>query len=85
MGDLKEGQGVTTTVQGKNIAIFNVGGEYKAIDDSCPHAGGPLGQGWLDGDVVTCPYHGWKFSLSSGECSMIPGVCVNTYEVKVEG
>ena len=49
------------------IALFNVAGTFYALDGVCPHQGGPLGQGTLEGCVVTCPWHGWQFDVTSGQ------------------
>ena len=50
------------------VALFNVDGEILATDNTCPHAGGPLGEGILAGDVVECPWHGWEFNVRTGQC-----------------
>lgn len=49
------------------VALFNVDGELHALDGVCPHQGGPLGKGNLQGHVVTCPWHGWQFDVRNGE------------------
>ena len=67
------------------IAIFNLGDErYVAVDNACPHRGGPLCDGIVSGDAVVCPLHGWKISLETGNV-MKPDVCVRveTYPVSV--
>jgi len=58
--DIAPGSGHVTEVNGQSIAIFNVDGTFFALDNTCAHRGGPLGEGELDGEVVTCPWHGWK-------------------------
>ena len=50
------------------IALFNVDGDILALDNTCPHAGGPLGEGSLEGEVVECPWHGWEFNVRTGQC-----------------
>ncbi len=65
--EVPAGTGRTVEVDGVWIAVFNVGGVFYAIDNSCPHAGGPLGEGTLCDAVVECPWHGWKFDVTSGE------------------
>ena len=70
---------------GKVIALFNVEGSVYALDNTCLHRGGPLGQGTLNGDVVTCPLHMWEYNVHSGEKVNSPGVKVATYPVQVEG
>jgi nitrite reductase/ring-hydroxylating ferredoxin subunit len=57
------------TEEEKNIeiAVFNINGSFYAISNSCIHKGGPLSNGFLNGDIVTCPWHGWKYSLKTGK------------------
>lgn len=49
------------------VALFNVDGTIHALDGICPHQGGPLGKGTLQGTVVTCPWHGWQFDVCTGQ------------------
>ena len=65
------------------IAVFNLDGTYYAISNSCAHKGGPLSKGFLDGDIVTCPWHGWKYSVKSGKSPHKGGDSVNSYPVKI--
>ena len=58
--------GKLVEIEGKRIAVFHVGGRYYATDDTCPHRGGPLSEGVLQGDVVTCPWHGSEFNVTTG-------------------
>jgi nitrite reductase/ring-hydroxylating ferredoxin subunit len=67
------------------IVVYNVGGSYFATDERCAHQGGPLGEGLLEGSVVTCPWHAWQFDVRTGQAIYDPGVCVRTYPVRVEG
>lgn len=80
---LREGRSVR--IGDNEIAIFNLGDRYVAVDNSCPHRGGPLCDGIVSGDAVVCPLHGWKISLDTGEV-LKPDVCVKvgTYPVSVE-
>jgi nitrite reductase/ring-hydroxylating ferredoxin subunit/multimeric flavodoxin WrbA len=66
-----------------NIAIFNISGRFYAISDSCAHKGGPLSKGFLNSDIVTCPWHGWKYSVKNGKSSHEGGDSVNSYKIKV--
>ncbi len=84
--DLAAGQGKLVEVNQKRIALFNVGGHYYAIADVCPHRGGPLSEGELDGAAVVCPWHGAIFDLATGEVTRAPAAAgVATYDVRVEG
>ena len=67
------------------IAVFNLNGSFYAISNSCIHKGGPLSNGFLDGDIVTCPWHGWKYSVKTGKSPHEGGDCVNSYDVKIAG
>jgi nitrite reductase/ring-hydroxylating ferredoxin subunit/multimeric flavodoxin WrbA len=66
-----------------NIAVFNIDGKYYAISNTCIHKGAPLSQGFLEGDIVTCPWHGWKYSVKNGMSPHKGGDNVNSYEVKI--
>ena len=83
--EIPAGQGRTVEVEGKKIAVFNINGNLHAIDDTCVHRGGPLGQGQLDGSVVTCPWHSWRFDVTTGACLTIPAGRTRCYPIKIEG
>ena len=84
--DLTAGHGVMVELQGKNIAIFNVGETFYAVDDTCTHVGGPLSEGELEGTRVTCPWHGATFDIKTGGVLGPPAPDgVRSYEVKTEG
>jgi nitrite reductase (NADH) small subunit len=84
--ELAPGQGKLVEVNQKRIALFNVGGRYYAVDDTCPHRGGPLSEGDLEGTTVTCPWHGAIFDVATGEVTRSPAaVGVATYAVRIEG
>jgi nitrite reductase/ring-hydroxylating ferredoxin subunit len=80
--DLIEGRGKVVDVDGRTIALFRVKDEYFALANVCLHRGGPLGEGDLNGSVVTCPWHGWKFDVRTGSFTVIPTLRVKTYRVK---
>ncbi len=69
---------------GRPVALFNVGGAYHALSNTCLHRGGPLGQGVLDGPVVLCPWHAWSFDVTTGVNTMNPELKVQRFDVKVE-
>lgn len=73
-------------VEGKRIALFNLGGEFYAIADTCTHRGGPLSEGSLEGEEVECPWHGARFNIKSGEVTGPPAPKgVTKYTVRVSG
>lgn len=65
--DCPPGDSLELVSEGRIVAIYNVDGEIFALDGVCPHQGGPLGQGQLDGCIVTCPWHGWQFDVRDGQ------------------
>lgn len=79
------GKGQTVLLAGRRIAVFNVGGVFYALDDDCPHRGGPLGPGWVDAEQckVACPLHGWEFDLKTGACLTVPARPVRSHSVRV--
>ena len=85
VGSIPENEGIVATIKGRQIAVFNQGGNYYATDDTCPHQGGSLGQGDIEGDDVVCPWHDWKFNIKTGDSHEIPGYKIDTITVKVEG
>ena len=84
--DIPAGQARMVEVNGKEIALFNVGGSFHAIDNTCTHVGGPLSEGELSGVEVTCPWHGGVFDVTTGKVlGPPPGRAVNRYNVRVDG
>lgn len=80
---LKPGMVTEIIIGGRAIAVANVEGTFRACVNACPHADGPLGEGSLEGGLLTCPYHGWQFDLDSGACPTNPEVTLTTYDVQV--
>jgi nitrite reductase (NADH) small subunit len=79
-------EGRTVLLGEREIALFNLGDRFLAVDGRCPHQGGPLADGIVAGNTVVCPLHAWKVNLENG-CVERPGNqgnCVATYETKVE-
>ncbi|OGP86859.1 MAG: non-heme iron oxygenase ferredoxin subunit [Deltaproteobacteria bacterium RBG_13_65_10] len=85
VGAIKNGEGISVEIEGKPIAVFHCDGRIYATDNTCPHRGGPLGEGLVDGTVVTCPWHGWEYDVTSGKCLTNPKARIRIYPVKVEG
>jgi len=77
------GSGIVASVNDKEVAVFNVDGTFYAIDNVCKHRGGPLGEGELDGDTVTCPWHGWQYNVKTGVCLTKDGITMDHYDVRV--
>ena len=72
-------------VDGMTVALANVGGKFHAINNTCLHRGGPLGQGVLEGNVVTCPWHGWQYDVLTGKVAQNTAVGVDCYPLEVRG
>jgi nitrite reductase (NADH) small subunit len=79
-----EGEGKTVAVGNKLIAVFCEGGEYFAIDDTCPHMGASLSGGYVESGIVTCPWHAWRFRLKDGAWADNPRIKIGSYPVRVQ-
>lgn len=83
--DLPPGRGATVELAGGGeLALFNVNGEFFAIENFCPHRGAPLADGDLCGQAVECARHGWRFDLRTGACLSHTGSEIEAYEVITE-
>ena len=82
--DITPGTGKTVSAGDKELAVFNVDGTFHVIDNTCPHRGGPLGEGELEGCLLTCPWHAWQFDVRTGE-SVTDDSKVEVFECRVEG
>lgn len=82
--EIPVGTGKELAASNRVIALYNVDGQFHALDGVCPHAGGPLGQGTLDGNVVTCPWHGWQFNVTSGQHCLNASLQHTSFPVKVD-
>ncbi len=83
--DFPESGGIVVDVGEKRIALFRYQGGFFALDETCPHRGGPLHDGTLDRGVVLCPWHQWQFDLKTGCSPVNPLSRVRIYAVRVEG
>lgn len=85
VGDLQPGECKSVVAGEREIALFNIEGKLCATDNVCPHRGGPLGEGSIDGKLVTCPWHGWQFDVCTGISPVMPTAKIDVFEVVVEG
>jgi nitrite reductase (NADH) small subunit len=83
--EIAPGTAKTVEVNGKQVALFNVGGQLYAIDNTCLHRGGPLGEGEIDGKIVTCPWHGWEYDVTTGATLDDPAKKVACFKVQFSG
>jgi nitrite reductase/ring-hydroxylating ferredoxin subunit len=83
--EVQEGQGKLVSINGKELALFNIKGEFFVIDNTCLHRGGSLSEGCLEENIVTCPLHGWQYDVKTGQ-NIMPGMGkVNSYKLIFEG
>ena len=75
---------VELVIDERIVALFRVGDTIYALDGVCPHQGGPLGKGQVDGCVVTCPWHGWQFDLASGRHLLTSTIVQTSFPTRVE-
>jgi nitrite reductase/ring-hydroxylating ferredoxin subunit len=83
--EVPDDEGLTLDVDGFPVAIFKVDGQFYAVEDVCPHQESSFEGGELEGKEVSCPLHGWKLDVTTGESLEAEGVFVETYEVMVDG
>ena len=72
-------------IDGRTIALYHTQDGFYATDNTCPHRGGPLAEGDLIGNEITCPWHLWGFDVVTGACPGNPEIAVATHEVRVDG
>ncbi len=84
-GELPLGAAKEVEFEGRVYGLFNVDGEIMAMDAICPHQGGPLVDGPVEGLMVTCPWHGWQFNIKTGGTPLGPKIKQAVFEVTIEG
>ena len=85
LNDLPVGAAKEVEFEGRVYALYNIDGVISAIDGICPHQGGPLAEGMVEGTTVTCPWHGWPFDLRTGALHNSARIKQSVFEVKLEG
>ena len=83
VGRMRDGEAIVVPAGSEEVALFRVQGAFYACANACPHRGGPLGEGTLEGKIVTCPWHGWEFDVTTGKNPVNAGLSVTTYPVTV--
>jgi len=83
--EVPPGAALAADLGGPKVAVFNVDGQFHVLSNACAHQGGPLGEGKLEGFAVTCPWHQWKFDVTTGKCLSVSGSHVRKYESRVDG
>ncbi len=79
------GSAVKVEVNGQELAVYNVDGKFYSTSNICPHQGGPLHEGMLEGCGIVCPWHAWVFDVTTGQSPVNPRAKIPCYPVKVEG
>ncbi|MBX2798122.1 MAG: Rieske (2Fe-2S) protein [Myxococcales bacterium] len=82
--ELRAGDVLEVFADERALVLADVGGVVHAVDSLCPHAGGPLGDGQLEGPTLTCPWHGWAFDVRSGSCEVSDDVRLRTFPVRID-
>lgn len=83
--EIPVGEGREFVVGDQIVALFNLDGTFHALDGICPHAGGPLARGKLTNGIVTCPWHGWQFDVTTGRHCLNSHLKQNRFTVEIEG
>lgn len=83
--DVRAGKPAKATIAGQRVALFAMGDEIVATNGRCPHAAGPLHEGEVDGELLTCPWHGWQFNLRTGICEEDPEMILQRFPVRIVG
>ena len=86
VNDLNDGEAKKIEIDDKAIALFRIDGEYFATDDTCTHEKASLSEGEIDNKTVTCPHHGARFNIKTGQAMTLPAMFpVKTYQIKIDG
>ena len=83
-GAIGPGRAQSFSVGRYEIAVFNVDGEFFALENACPHQGGPIADGALEGPIVTCPWHAWCFDVRSGKMTLGDFATIPRFGVRSE-
>ena len=79
-----EGSVMEAEAEGVSVCLARVSGELRALDNWCPHRRGPLGQGWIEGNAVVCPWHSWAFDLTTGVAEPPDRAQVDVLDVRIQ-
>lgn len=83
LDELVEGEGKVIAHAGMDVALFRIGSEVYAVENTCPHQGASLAEGWLEGESVVCPWHAWCFELRTGRMVMGDYASIETFDVQI--
>lgn len=85
IADIPPGRARAFDAGDRKIAVYHTANGFYASDNSCPHRGGPLGEGDVIGNEIVCPWHLWGFDVQTGVCLAVPSLRIQTHEVQIEG
>jgi len=87
VSEVRPGRGRAVRIGLREVGLYNVGGRIHAVDGACPHMRGPLTEGRLAGAEVTCPWHGWRFDVTTGACldPARPWARIRVHDVRIDG
>ena len=85
VADIPRGESRAYVVGDREVAVFNIDGVFHAIENACPHQGGPLAEGWIQGNIVTCPWHAWCFDVTTGAMTLGGYTTVDAFDVELDG
>lgn len=85
LAQLKEREGIVVLAETEEIALFKIDGEIHALTNVCPHRGGPIGEGAVEAGLVTCPWHGWQFNVTTGAMPHNANVGLKRFPVRIDG
>jgi len=85
VGEIAPGTARQVTVHERWVGLFNLHGVFYAVDNLCLHRGGPLSDGGIAGCIVTCPWHGWQFDVTTGSLVQDPRVGLTRHETRIVG
>jgi nitrite reductase/ring-hydroxylating ferredoxin subunit len=85
VSEIPEGGSAVVLHDGVDIALFKVEGKIYAMHNTCPHRGASLGEGYLNGRILTCPWHAWEFDVTNGDCQTVPQNRLPCYPLRIDG
>lgn len=85
VADCPPGRGLECVAEDRLVALYNLDGVFHALDGVCPHQGGPLAKGCVTGTIVTCPWHGWQFDVTTGQHQLSAKLVHPRYNIRVDG
>lgn len=83
--ELHAESGKVVQYKGEDVALFRIGDDVFAVENTCPHQGASLAEGWIEDETISCPWHAWCFELRTGRMTMGDYATINVYETRIDG